>query len=220
MKKMKLFQLIFIILIFSSCSTIGKRNILYGKCNRSYLACTQFELKKDKTFEFYVFMDVGGGNVINGNWDYGNGDTLKLNTIEQPKIARTYYEAYDNSELNDKVKIQIQDFESPLIGAYLEINEGETICQTNIDGICYINIEKIESIKINYLGYIEETILIESPNKNYIEIYLKDSDSEIVPKYFVDKLVVVNKNEITIHPNYTEKKYTLKRSRFGKRNWK
>ena len=219
-KKMKLIQSIIIIIIFSSCSSIGKKDILYGKCEKRYFACNQFELKKDKTFEYYIFMDVGGGNVIKGEWEYINGDTLKLNTFEQPNISKTYYKGVKNPELENRIKIKIQDFETPLIGVHLVINNGKENGQTDYDGICYFRTNEINNISIYYVGYKEETIEIVDSTMNDIEIYLSDNDSEIVPKYFVDKKIVANKKQIIMRPNTPERKYSLKRSRFGKKHWK
>ncbi len=80
---MKQFIPIIFALFFNSCSTTGKigdKTILYGECNEGYFACTQFELKEDMTFEYYMFYDVGGGIIKQGKWKYANGDTLVLNT--------------------------------------------------------------------------------------------------------------------------------------------
>jgi hypothetical protein len=219
-EKMKLLQSILIILLFSSCSTIGKKNILYGKCGKGYFACTQFELKDDKTFEYYIFMDVGGGNVIKGNWDYLNGDTLKLNTFIQPKIPKTYYEGQKNNELAGRVKVEIRDHEIPLGFAYVEINNGEVKGNLNEEGIGYFEISEIRNITYSFLGDRQETIRINNTELNDIEIFVRDLESGVIPEYFVDKLVVVTAKEINMYPNSPERNYKLKRSRFGKKYWK
>ena len=47
--------------------------------------CTQLLLNKNKTFEYYVFEDVGGGNIVKGVWEKQKGDTIKLNSYDQPE---------------------------------------------------------------------------------------------------------------------------------------
>ena len=217
---MKLIQLILIVLFFNSCAAIGKKTLLYGKCKKGYLACTQFELKNDQTFEFYIFMDVGGGHVINGTWDHVNGDSLRLNTFERPEIPKTYFKGRINNELQNRVKIQISDHEIPLTFADVEINHGQQNAITNEEGICYFNVEEIKNITYYYLGSRKEKIDINNPELNEIEIFVRDFENGVIPKYFVDKLVVANNREIIIYPNDSENNCKLKRSRFGRKYWK
>ena len=165
-------------------------------------------------------MDVGGGNVIKGNWDYLNGDTIKLNTFYQPKIPRTYFKGKENPELDEKIKIQISDYEFPLVSAYVEINNGEVTGTLNEHGIGYFEVSEIRNITYSYLGDRKEKIQINNQRFNEIEIFVRDLESGVIPEYFVDKLVIVTDKEINMYPNSPERNYKLKRSRFGKRYWK
>ena len=113
-----------LVLILNSCA-VGDKTILYGDCSPGYFVCHQFELNKDKTFEFYIFYDVGGGHVLKGNWSRFKKDTIKLNTFQQPHIPRTYYTGKVDNEFSDSIRIEIKDFEIPLGYAYVEINDGQ-----------------------------------------------------------------------------------------------
>jgi hypothetical protein len=57
---------------------------LYGECPKKYFACEQIELKKDSTFEYGIFFDVGGWETWSGKWKFKD-DTLILNSYKQPK---------------------------------------------------------------------------------------------------------------------------------------
>ena len=220
-KKMKLLQIILILLFFTSCSSVGKKTILYGKCSRGYLACNQFELKKNKTFEYYSFMDVGGGYVLKGNWDYVNGDTLKLNTFEQPNITKTYFDGAFNSNLKNKIKIKISDYEGPLEYFDIKINDGEFEERTDMNGICFFKVSEIKNITFTYyLSYSSrtETIVIDNPKINDVEIFVSDYD-ESDDFYFVDKLVVATKEKIILDPN-EKRKFELGRAKFERKWWK
>lgn len=74
--------LLILIAFIQSCSTVDK---LYGRCENGYYSCTQILLKKDSTFEYFIFYDVGGGSVLKGNW-LRNKDTIVLNTYKQPQV--------------------------------------------------------------------------------------------------------------------------------------
>ena len=75
---------VFIFLGLFSCATKVKDSKLYGKCKIPMYGCTQLKHNKNKTFEFFIFEDVGGKNLTNGNWKIYNRDTLILNSYAQP----------------------------------------------------------------------------------------------------------------------------------------
>lgn len=218
---MKLIQIILILLFFTSCSPVGKKTVLYGKCSSGYLACTQLELKRNKTFEYFSFMDVGGGFVLKGNWDYVNGDTLVLNTFEQPKIPKTYFNGDYNSNLKNKIKIKISDYEGPLKYFDVKINDGEFEERTDLNGICFFKVSEIKNISFTY--YLSssktETIIIDNPKINDIEIFVSDYDADNY-SYFVDELVVATKEKIIFNPTNKKKKFEQKRARFARKRWK
>jgi len=216
--EMRLTLTLFAILIFSSCATIGQKNFLYGKCSNGYLACTQFKLLEDNTFEYYIFMDVGGGTVLKGKWEALNGDTLILNTNNQPNVVKTYYNGHLNAELKDKVKIRIMDFEQPLAAAVLKVNDDE-VKSADSNGAAYFNTTVIKKITYNYLGQ-SETIEIDNQDLNEIEITVKDLQLGAVPDYFANELVVAKKSEIIMYPNSSERSFRIKRARNGKTEWK
>ena len=61
----------------------------YGECTPGFFACTQIELKKDSTFEYGIFYDVGGWVSWTGKWTMKR-DTLVLNSFRQPKDSLDY----------------------------------------------------------------------------------------------------------------------------------
>lgn len=217
---MRFSLLLLLVIIHINCKSVEKRTLLYGKCKKNYLSCTQFELSKDKTFKFYIFMDVGGGNVIKGKWDFVNEDTIKLNTLIQPKIQKSYTIEKINPEKQDVVKVKIRDYSLPLESILIDINNGEKQEITNSEGICYFKVDKISNVTYYYLNDRIETFQIKEPEANEIEIFIRDIESSVIPKYFTDELIVVNQEKLTFYPNNVEKKFTLKRSKFGKRYWK
>ena len=73
------------LIVLSSCSSTEQVENLYGKCSVPMYGCTQLLLNKNKTFEYYVFEDVGGGNIVKGVWEKQKGDTIKLNSYDQPE---------------------------------------------------------------------------------------------------------------------------------------
>ena len=95
---------------------------LYGKCSDGFFACEQIELKKDSTFEYEIFFDVGGWVTWTGSWTM-NHDTLILNSYKQPKdsldysIIRMSYSFYQSGFIVDlknivrRNKIYTWDFE-------------------------------------------------------------------------------------------------------------
>jgi hypothetical protein len=76
---------ILIAFILIACSARKDEDKLFGKCKTPLWGCTQLLLKSDKTFEYWIFEDVGGENLIKGTWEKYNGDTIKLNSYNQPE---------------------------------------------------------------------------------------------------------------------------------------
>lgn len=202
-------QIIFVTLIFSSCSTNKSVVGLYGKCEKEYLACTQIELKSDKTFEYFIFMDVGSGTVVKGNWEQISIDSIKLNTFDQPKNPSTTYKGKINPNRIDNVKITIADLELPLAGAFLIVNNKNKGKEADVNGIAELQIKEIKTITYHYLGQIE-TIKIDNPNFNEIEITVRDLDLNAVPRYFSKKIMTVKNKKLFFNDGYSLRKTNLK----------
>ncbi|MFD0990760.1 hypothetical protein ACFQ1R_11680 [Mariniflexile jejuense] len=211
---MKYIKLILILLFLSSCSTNKSVVGLYGKCGKNYFACTQIELKSDKTFEYFIFMDVGGGTVVKGNWEKTSTDSIKLNTFEQPKNPSTTYSGKINPDQIDDVKITIRDLELPLAAAFIVINDQNEGKAADVNGIVELETQKIKTITYHYLGQ-KETIEIDNPNYNEIEIIVRDLDLNAVPRFLTDKIMVLNKGKLFFNDGYSLKKTHLKN-----RQWK
>ena len=208
---MKYIQLILILLFFSSCSTNKSIIGLYGKCGKKYFACTQIELKSDKTFEYFIFMDVGGGTIVKGNWEQISSDSIKLNTFDQPKNPSTTFKGKINPDLTDTVKIKIHDFESPLAAASIIINDQKSEGKAaNMDGITKFKAQEIKTITYHYLGQ-KETIEIDNPNFNEIEITVKDLDLNAVPRYLTNIIMTLDNKKLFFNDNYSLKKTNMKK---------
>lgn len=216
---MKPLSPLLLILLITSCTAVGHKNLLYGKCAEGYLACTQFELKSDNTF-YYIFMDVGGGQVIKGTWNDYNGDTIQLNTVQQPNIPQTYFKGEVNTALVGQVRVQLSDYEFPLSFAYVELNDGEAKGRLDEQGTGYFEVKEIRNITYYHIGQPVETITVEKPQVNDITIWIKDLDVEIVPRYMVNELAVATKKEITLRLHEANGPVKLKRTLFGKKWWK
>ena len=182
---------------------------LYGKCGKEYFCCTQIELKSDKTFEYFIFMDVGGGTVVKGNWEQISVDSLKLNTFEQPENPSTTFKGKTNAKRTEKVKITIKDFELPLAGAFIVLNNHDVGKPADVNGIAELENQEIKTITYHYLGQ-KETIEIDNPNYNEIEITVRDLDLNAVPRFLTDKIMVLNKGKLFFNDGYSLKKTNLK----------
>ena len=211
---MKYIKPILILLIFGSCSTNKSVIGLYGKCGKEYLGCTQIELKSDKTFEYFIFMDVGGGTVVKGNWEQTFVDSIKLNTFEQPKNPSTTYHGKINPDRIDNVKITIRDLELPLAAAFIVINDQNAGKAADLNGIAELETQKIKTITYHYLGQ-QETIEIDNPNYNEIEITVRDLDLNAVPRFLTDKIVVLNNGKLFFNEDYFLKKTNLKNKQWN-----
>jgi hypothetical protein len=124
-------QSFYILFFFSfSVSTFGQTGKdvtgLYGECSNGFFACEQIELKKDSTFEYGIFYDVGGWVNWTGKWTIKH-DTLILNSFRQPKdsldysILETSYSFYQSGFIVDlkyimrRNRIYTWDFEKKCI---------------------------------------------------------------------------------------------------------
>ncbi|NEV95063.1 hypothetical protein G3567_13040 [Psychroflexus sp. YR1-1] len=206
---MKYVKLIFLLTFLSSCSTNKSVVGLYGKCGKSYFACTQIELKADKTFEYFIFMDVGGESVVKGTWNKLSNDTIALNTYNQPEIPKTTYEGKVNPELTGKVKIKISDKNGALGFANVQINDKKLGVGANQNGIAEFETESIKNVHYSFLGQ-EETIEIDNPNYNNIEVLIKDLDINAVPEFLTNYKIVVNGKKLIMDSEYIYKKTNLK----------
>jgi len=205
----KYIKLILILLVFSSCSTNKSAIGLYGKCGKSYFACTQIELKSDNTFEYFIFYDVGGGNVLKGTWEKTSNDTIVLNTYKQPENPKTTYVGKTNPELKEKIKIRISDKNGALGYASIQINDKKQGKGANENGFAEFKAESIKNVNYNFLGQ-EETIEIDNPNYNEIEIRIKDLDINSIPEFITDYKIAFKRNRIIMDSSYVYKKTSLK----------
>ena len=211
---MKLLHLIFLAFILSSCSTTKEVSKLYGKC------CTQIEINPNKTFEYHVVLGVGGEIIRKGTWTEHKGDTILLNTYNQPKNKSIKYSGITNPNLKDKIRISIGDFEQKLAYAMVEINDGEMTKPTDSIGIVEFETDKIINITYNYLSEISEKITISNPELNDIDILVRDLDLEIVPQYFTNQPIVVTNKKAIFYPNNSLKRFERKRKNINKKYWK
>ncbi|WP_146169773.1 hypothetical protein [Kordia periserrulae] len=176
--------------------------------------CTQIELKSDKTFEYFIFMDVGGGTVVKGNWEQISTDSIKLNTFEQPKNPSTTYSGKINPDRIENIKITIRDLELPLAAAFIVVNDQNAGKAANVNGIAELETQKIKTITYHYLGQ-KETIEIDNPNYNEIEIIVRDLDLNAVPRFLTDKIMVLNNGKLFFNDGYS-----LKRTNLKNKQWK
>lgn len=154
-------------------------------------------------------MDVGGGAITKGNWERVSKDSIKLNTFEQPKNPSTTYKGRMNPERPDVLKIKIADYERPLADSYIVLNNQNEGKEADVNGTIEIKAQEVKTITYYYLGR-KETIKVENPNFNEIEISVRDLDLDPISKYMTDLKLKVNKRKIIFDDGYLLKKTKLK----------
>ncbi|MEQ8519488.1 MAG: hypothetical protein RLN79_02375 [Cytophagales bacterium] len=154
-------------------------------------------------------MDVGGGSVVKGTWNKISNDTIALNTYNQPEIPKTTYKGKVNPELNGKVIIKISDKNGALGFANVQINDKALGIGANENGIAEFETESLKNVHYHFLGQ-EETIVIDNPNYNDIEVLIKDLDINAIPEFLTDFKIVVNGNKLIMDSEYIYKKTNLK----------
>lgn len=159
-------------------------------------------------------MDVGGGTIIKGNWEQISNDSIKLNTFEQPKYPSTTYKGKINPNRKNRVKITISDLELPLAGAVIYLNNLENGQAADVNGISEFKVDLVETITYYYLGQ-KETIVINNPRLNEIEITVRDLSLSAVPRYFTDKIMISKNKKI-----YFNEIFSLKKTHLKNKQWK
>ncbi|WP_291727057.1 hypothetical protein [Bernardetia sp.] len=143
---------------------------LYGKCGKSYMACTQIDIKEDSTFEYYVFYDVGGASIKKGNWKVSK-DTLILNTFNQPKFERGYHIL--DSSYSDIKEIYFLDRDSiPLHYNTVVINQTDSLF-LDANGIAKYKLP-INDVQIFGLNGQKNTFTIKTENYSKIVFFVDD----------------------------------------------
>lgn len=239
---MKLTFLIFSILGLASCkSVVG----VYGECEKKYYACYQVQIKNNKTFEIFSFFDVGGGTVYRGKWEYLAKDSIELiweqdlipeepipeiPPLDSIHIPKTYHEESYNSALGDSIRVTIQDWETTLPFATLRINQEENTYNTDFDGTLKFKRDSLSTLIWSFIGYGMDTIKIEDPKSNDIQIFGKDLNIHLTPYkpqrpcYLeIPSLITVHKKENEIVFWSRECHYGimhLKKVRWYEKRWK
>jgi hypothetical protein len=165
-------------------------------------------MKPDHTFEYFIYMDIGGGSVVKGNWKQISQDSIILNTFDQPQNPSTTYTGLINPNRNN-IRIKISDMEMPLAFAFITVNENHFGLAANMDGIVELKAEGIQSITYHYLGQLE-TIKIDNPNYNEIEITVRDLDLNEVPRYLTNKVMTIQNRKLFFNEGYFLQKTNLK----------
>lgn len=208
---MKFTKLLLLLLFFGSCKSDKTLVGLYGKCSNHYYACPQIELKPNNTFEYFIFMDVGGVNILKGNWKKISKDSILLNTIEQPTVPKTSYIGIENGSTVKKIKIS--DKYGAIILASVSINDDNKWKETDINGFVEFNESEINTICIISLG-VKEKVLVENKNLDEIHIIVRDPQTGVIPKYLVDYKLKIRSNKI-----YLTDKHKLKKTSVTNKQW-
>lgn len=209
---MKFITLTFLFIILASCSSKKSVIGLYGKCEKKYLACTQIELKADNTFEYYIFMDVGGKSILKGKWIKTAHNSIFLSTFNQPNNPKVKYSGNLNNEYPNKIKIQVADFENLLPGTSVSINNNNAWKTANDNGIVEFPKQKLNSITYIYLGQ-KETIEIENSDYNEIYITIKDLYIDAVSQYLNNKKLLLRNNALVFNSEKHWSMFSLKKTR-------
>jgi len=210
---MKTLLIIILFFALASCSINKEVSKFYGKYS------SKIEISTNKTFEYHTVLGVGEEIIRKGTWTHHKGDTILLNTYNQPINKTTTYNGKINPNLKNKIRISISDFELKLPFALVEINNGEMVKSTDSIGVVEFETNKITNITYNIMGEISEEIKISNPELNEIDILIRDLDLEIVPQYFTNKPIVITNRKVVFYPNKTEKRFELKRRNISEKYW-
>ena len=200
-------QIIFFvfILITISCATRKDFPLTYGNI------CSDITLNSNKTFEYReACTGLGGEFIRKGTWKQGVGDTILLNTNEQPENLITTYKGKINPKLKGKVRIQVSDKSGALGFVNVLINDKEQGVGADENGIAEFDSKLLNNITYNFLRQ-EETIKINNPKYNEIDMTIRDLDLDIVQNYFINMPIVVTGRKLVFYPNTEEKRFVIKR---------
>ena len=192
---MKIIKFILIFLTINSCASYNSIPGLYGKCDNSFFVCNQLELNPDSTFEFYIFRDVGGANILKGNWEQTSTNAIILNTYNQPKISKTFYTGRRDSASKNNIKIWISSTDSPLAGALISINSQQHQKVADKNGFVEFDASQVESISFQFLE-LQDSIKIENPDYNEIFIVTKDFYGSSTPHYLHNEVIFIEKGKL------------------------
>jgi len=203
------------LIILSSCT--AKKNIagLYGKCDKEYFACTQMLLNDDHTFEYFIFMDVGGGSVLKGNWKRITNDSIVLNTFEQPNILKSVYAGKMHPSKKGRVKLIVKDDTGPISYGSVSINNDHPKA-LNEQGEAEFDKTDVKTVSYWFLGKIT-TLKIDKPDYDEIQITVREPFSELL---LTDEVALVKRNKL-IFPvgNLTYHEFELKKTNVKNKQW-
>jgi hypothetical protein len=187
----------FLIYIFLFCSCPAllfaqvEKNALFGSCRGAggdgAYACTQVELRKNGTFYLYVFYDIGGGSTIQGTYSL-NGDTVTVNTYDQPKLSENIImETFDPMMPARQYKICFFDSDSNKTPAVMKVND-ELRKMNDWQNEFLITTDSVALIE--FAGTVigqNGTYIPKNKRSNIFKIYLKDVDpSLLAPAYLTN----------------------------------
>ena len=180
---------------------------LYGECEIGFFACTQMYLKPNGIFNYFIFYDVGGGTVLEGQWQY-KFDTIYLNTFKQPKQQKTFIINSETSNL-DSLRIHVYDYDSLGMGFAEILINNNILVKCDQDGFAKISSLPVNNIVVHFIT--------ESFTFNIKDIYAKDISLFIpfqgssIPEYLINEKWLYKKNKLLPFLRF-EKKYDKKYS--------
>ena len=141
------FNIIFLvfILITISCATRKNFPVTYGNI------CSDITLNSNNTFTYrQACTGLGGEFIRKGYWRLGIGDTILLNTYEQPENVITTYKGKINPQLKGKIKIRISDNNGPLGFVSVLINDKKQGVGANEKGIAEFYSKKLNNLLFRF----------------------------------------------------------------------
>lgn len=191
---------------------------LYGECEIGFFTCLQMELKPNGTFDYFIFYDVGGGSVLEGQWQFKN-DTIYLNTFKQPKQQKSII-IDTQSDNKNFINIRVYDYDSLKMG-FAEIiinNKIQMYCDKN--GLITVPDMPIESITVKF-STESTTFNLNGEKGNNISLFIPILDGAI-PSYLSNEKWLYKKNKLIPYlrsnKNYN-KKYALKKTELNNKRF-
>lgn len=136
-------QIIFFVLIIVTISCATRKNfpVTYGNI------CSDLTLSSNGTFGYrQACTGLGGEFIRKGTWKKGVGDTILLNTYEQPENLITTYKGKINSQLKGKVRVQVSDKNGALGFVSILINDKAQGVGANENGIAEFNSKQLNNV--------------------------------------------------------------------------
>ena len=195
-------QLLYLIIVLLSFYSCKSQDIIFGEYKDSTFD-TKHILRINSDSTFYFFWKSGLANdSIKGKWRI-NKNKLILNSFITKHDTRSFHESIKCDTCNYGIYIKVVDFTTKNELQYSNLtafHKGMLVLEetTNNKGNVVINIEKVDSIKVEYIGFNSYTFVLNKLDNNlyYVNMMTEELNRKIVD----NEIWKIKKNQL-IAPN-------------------